>query len=152
MEQDHVTDNLPAKLFHIRTFEKMNVEELKDLNSIANYNMCKFKMEKNPIWYPLPWYPLHLVPLTFGAPYVFVKFLYKVSLHFLMLMYFSSYVLSFVYIPFCLYERELSNVADTATRLYREATPILLDLLLEFRILWQKPKIDSSKVFDLKIL
>ena len=66
-EHDHVKDNLPAKLLRIRTFEKMKLEEFKDLLSVVDYKMCETKMDKNPTWYSL----------TLD---VFVKFLYKVNL------------------------------------------------------------------------
>ena len=68
----------------------MKLEEFKDLISIADYKVCESKMDKHPTWYPL-------------ILDVFVKFLYKVILPFFMLMYFSSYFLSFAYIPVCLF-------------------------------------------------
>jgi hypothetical protein len=109
-EHDHVKDNLPAKLLRIRTFGKMKLEEFKDLISIGDYKTCESKMEKNPTWYPL----------TLD---VFVKFLYKVIL-LIFLLPFSS--LQFIPSPctyMCILQREISNAADTAARLYREATP-----------------------------
>lgn len=47
-EHDHVEDDLPTKLLRIWASRKMNLEEFKDLISIANYKLCKSKMEKNP--------------------------------------------------------------------------------------------------------
>ena len=47
-EHDHIKDNLPVKLFRIRTFGKMKPEEFKDLLSIVDYKMCESKMDKNP--------------------------------------------------------------------------------------------------------
>jgi hypothetical protein len=74
-EHDHVKDNLPAKLLRIRTFGKMKLEEFKDLISPADYKLCESKMEKHPTWYPL----------TLD---VFVKFLYKVIIHFFVRVWF----------------------------------------------------------------
>jgi hypothetical protein len=64
-EHDHMKDNLPAKLLHIRTFGKMKLEDFKDLISPVDYNTCLNKMDKHPTWYSL----------TLD---IFVKFLYKV--------------------------------------------------------------------------
>ena len=62
---NHIKDILHAKLLHIRTFEKMKLEDFKDLICVADYKMCESKMENDPTWYPL----------TLD---VFVKLLYKV--------------------------------------------------------------------------
>jgi hypothetical protein len=51
----HVKDNLPGKLLRIRTFGKMKLKEFKDLISVADYKICKTKMEKNLLGIPLPW-------------------------------------------------------------------------------------------------
>ena len=75
MEHDHVKDNLPAQLLCIRTFGKMKFEEFKDLISIADYRLCESKMEKDPTCYSL----------TLD---MFVKFLYKVILLFILLVYY----------------------------------------------------------------
>ena len=48
-EHDHVKDNLPAKLLHIRTFGKMKLHDFKDLISHVDYKMCESKMNKNLI-------------------------------------------------------------------------------------------------------
>jgi hypothetical protein len=107
-EHDHVKDNLPAKLLRIWTFGKMKLKEFKDLIWIGDYKTCESKMEKNPTWYPL----------TLD---VFVKFLYKV-IFYIFLLPFSS--LKFIPSPctyMCILQREISNAADNAARLYREA-------------------------------
>ena len=78
MEHDDVKDTLHAKLLRICTFGEIKLEEFKDLISVADYKVCESKMDKHPTWYPL----------TFD---VFVKFLYKVILPFLMLMFFLSF-------------------------------------------------------------
>ena len=133
-EHDHVKDNLPAKLLRIRTFGKMKLDEFKDLISPQDYKTCEAKMLKTPTWYPL----------TLD---IFVKFLYKVTLptlHFALiahkhvfilgilpskdndicgLMSFSCSFLSFIFTSLCVFQREISNAADTAARLYRENTP-----------------------------
>jgi hypothetical protein len=133
-EHDHVKDNLPAKLLRIRTFGKMKLEEFKDLMSSQDYKTCEAKLLKTPIWYPL----------TLD---IFVKFLYKVILprlpfaliahkHVFILvilpsedsdicglMPFSSLFLSFIFTSLCVFQRKISNAADTAARLYRENTP-----------------------------
>jgi hypothetical protein len=88
----------------------MKLEDFRDLISAADYKMCATKMEKNPTWYPL----------TLD---VFVKFLYKVNF-FLILMPLSSYhMMSYPYTHVYILQREISNAADTAARLYREAIP-----------------------------
>ena len=90
IEHDHVKDNLPAKLPRIQAFGEMKLEEFKDLISVADYKVCESKIKKNPTWYP------HTLD-------VFVKFLYKVILLFIMLVFSSSRFLSFAYVHFCLY-------------------------------------------------
>ena len=109
-EHDHVKDNLPAKLLRIRTFGKMKLEEFKDLISSADYKMCESKMDKNPTWYPL----------TLD---VFVKFLYKVIFFLFTLSFYSYHFMPSPCTHMCILQREISNAADTAARLYREATP-----------------------------
>ncbi len=109
-EHDHVKDNLPAKLLRIRTFGKMRLEEFKDLISVSDYKMCESKMEKGPTWYPL----------TLD---VFVKFLYKVNFVLLFQSHPSPPSMCVSYPYSCLFQREISSAADTAARLYREATP-----------------------------
>ena len=110
MEHDHVKDNLPTKLLRIRTFGKMKLEEFKDLISNADYKMCESKMDKNPTWYPL----------TLD---VFVKFLYKVIFFLFTLSFYSYHFMPSPCTHMCILQREISNAADTAARLYREATP-----------------------------
>ena len=46
MEHEHEKDNLSAKLFCIRMFRKMKLEEFEDLISVVDYKICEFKMEK----------------------------------------------------------------------------------------------------------
>ena len=40
-ENDHVKNNLPAKLYRIRSFGVMKLEEFKDLLSPEEFNVCK---------------------------------------------------------------------------------------------------------------
>ena len=115
-EPDHVKDNLPAKLLCIRTFGKMRLEEFKDLLSISDYKMCESKMEKTPTWYPM----------TLD---VFVKFLYNVKFVYTFLNFPPPMFMCVPYPSLCLFQREISNAADTAARLYREATPEALRYL-----------------------
>ena len=107
---NYIKDNLPAKLLRIRTFGKMKLEDFKDLISVADYKMCESKMEKNPTWYPF----------TLD---VFIKFLYKVmySLHYFLFP--SSCFLHFFLTHYLFVIDKISNLADTAARLYRENPP-----------------------------
>ena len=109
-EHDHVKDNLHAKLLCIRTFGNMKLEDFSDLISAVDYKMCESKMDKNPTWYPL----------TLD---VFVKFLYKVILLLALVFSYPHVLCICLYSLLCMFQREISNAADTATRLYREATP-----------------------------
>ena len=109
-EHDHVKDNLSVKLLRIQTFGKMKLEDFKDLISVADYKMCKSKMDKNPTWYHL----------TLD---VFVKFLYKVIFIQIPLPFSSFHLMPFLYTHIYIFQREISNAADTAARLYYEVAP-----------------------------
>ena len=65
-ENDHVKSNLPAKLFRIRSFGIMKLEEFKDLLSPEEYDACLKNKPPNPSWFPL-------------TTKVFITFLYRVS-------------------------------------------------------------------------
>ena len=65
-ENDHVKSNLPAKLFRIRSFGMMKLEEFKDLLSPEEYDACLKNKPPNSSWFPL-------------TTKVFIAFLYRVS-------------------------------------------------------------------------
>ena len=71
--------------------------------------MCATKMINGPTWYPL----------TLN---VFVKFLYKVICFLPFLISPSSMLMLVSYFVLCLFQREVSNAADTMARLYRDNT------------------------------
>ena len=115
----HIKDNLAAKLFRIQTFKKMKLEEIKDLISVADFKMCKSRMDKNPTW-------------SIFTLDDFVKFLYNVIIPFFLLMFFFLiFCYSFISISFV--SQRIINAADTATRLYREAAFESLIATLEMR-------------------
>ena len=91
----------------------MKPEDFKDLISVDDYKMCESKMEKNPTWYPL-------------ILDVFVKFLYKVICLFALVCFIHRVLCNYPYTHLSLFQKEISNSADTAARLYRESTPEVL--------------------------
>ena len=128
-EQDHVKDNLLAKLLRICTFGKMKLEDFKDLISVDDYKMCQAKMEKSPTWYPL----------TLD---VFVKFLYKV-IYLLALVFYFLMFCAFILTHISACFRERSPIRRILLYGYTvRPLPRLLDLLLGFGMLRQKPMID----------
>ena len=85
-ENDHVKSNLPAKLYRIRSFGVMKLEEFKDLLSPDEYDACKKNKHSKDRWFAM-------------TTKVFIAFLYRVRifcvsslqyLYFLKIFQFSS--------------------------------------------------------------
>lgn len=68
--------NLPAKLFRIRSFGVMKLEEFKDLISEEEYHICLTNKPSIPGWFTL-------------TTKVFISFLYRVSFYY----FISSFVI-----------------------------------------------------------
>jgi hypothetical protein len=138
-EHDHVTDNLPTKLFRIRTFGNMKLKEFKDLLSVADYKMCETKMVNGPTWYPL----------TLD---VFVKFLYKViGFHYFpqsLLPCLCSFLILFLVCSRGRYLQQRITQQGCTVRII----PRLGGRLAKFGMPWQKLKRGSSNPFDLGTL
>ncbi len=78
-ENDHVKSNLPAKLFRIRSFGVMKLEEFKDLLSPEEYQICLKNKPSNPGWFTL-------------TTKVFIAFLYRVRITSMITKFFLSIV------------------------------------------------------------
>ena len=66
-ENDHVKNNLPAKLYRIRSFGVMKLEEFKDLLSPEEFDVCKKNKLAKDRWFTL-------------TTKVFIAFLYRVRI------------------------------------------------------------------------
>ncbi len=88
-ENDHVKSNFPAKLFRIRSFGVMKLEEFKDLLTPEEYDACLKNKPSQPTWFSL-------------TTRVFIAFLYRVGVLYIYSFY-VYYILSSSFLKFVNY-------------------------------------------------